>query len=397
MQIFEVTLPSEYIGGLAKKAGTGLMQAGKTAATGVAQAGQKAAGAIAQSQPVQDIKKIGSAVAGKNVGRGLISGLTGVDIPQSQASIDKDAAAAAEKLRAQGYGQPPKAISVQDAIAGVKKNTAQQQFIKGLVAQWQQQAPKPSPAVEPTPDVGATVQPGVTTPPGGPEVTAAKTKTQVRPTYGTPSAPTVSFAGQRGQRPLDPKNPSDAKIIAQLKSQGKLNEAPINMAQNVASARAARAASRNPPTSTAVDPYKDAFLKWAAGNLKTVEPSTRQSITLDQIYKTDMKDELDRALAQVVATAGDAQRNAVAVNNFLTIAVAGVARESTKLKQSYGRGGEAGAVDTGQAGQAIVTRQELLDKLGNIGVNANQLQSIQSLVQDPATKQALLKSLGVRA
>ena len=51
-----------------------------------------------------------------NIGRGFISGLTGADIPQSQASIEKDAAAAAEKLRAQGYGQPAKEISVQDAV-----------------------------------------------------------------------------------------------------------------------------------------------------------------------------------------------------------------------------------------------------------------------------------------
>lgn len=42
-----------------------------------------------------------------NVARGFASGITGVDIPQSQASIDRQAAQAAEKLRAQGYGQAP--------------------------------------------------------------------------------------------------------------------------------------------------------------------------------------------------------------------------------------------------------------------------------------------------
>jgi hypothetical protein len=38
-----------------------------------------------------------------DLGRGLASGLTGIDIPQSQASIDRQSAQAAEKLRAQGY------------------------------------------------------------------------------------------------------------------------------------------------------------------------------------------------------------------------------------------------------------------------------------------------------
>jgi hypothetical protein len=39
-----------------------------------------------------------------NVARGFASGVTGMDLPQSQASIDRQAAQAAQKLRAQGYG-----------------------------------------------------------------------------------------------------------------------------------------------------------------------------------------------------------------------------------------------------------------------------------------------------
>lgn len=40
-----------------------------------------------------------------NVARGFTSGLAGTDIPQGQASIDRQAAQAAKQLRAQGYGQ----------------------------------------------------------------------------------------------------------------------------------------------------------------------------------------------------------------------------------------------------------------------------------------------------
>lgn len=38
-----------------------------------------------------------------NIGRGLASGIAGVDIPQSQSSIERDAAQAYSKLQAQGY------------------------------------------------------------------------------------------------------------------------------------------------------------------------------------------------------------------------------------------------------------------------------------------------------
>ena len=39
-----------------------------------------------------------------DIGRGVFQGATGMEIPQSQASINKDAASAAAKLQAQGYG-----------------------------------------------------------------------------------------------------------------------------------------------------------------------------------------------------------------------------------------------------------------------------------------------------
>lgn len=38
-----------------------------------------------------------------NMARGFASGVTGIDIPQSQASINRQAAQAAQQLRAQGY------------------------------------------------------------------------------------------------------------------------------------------------------------------------------------------------------------------------------------------------------------------------------------------------------
>lgn len=395
-----------------------------------------------------------------NIGRGVASGLTGLDLPQSQASIDSNAAAAADKLRKQGYGQEIKLPTVQQAVAGVQKNPAQQKYIKGLVAQWQQQAPKAEPVA--TPAVSAqqdqqagqqNKQPGQqdykttganpgtftqqtaaapddTRDPnwrqdilkkyGGVEFpqneakrsTKSKTKSDWRKdalkSVGAAFDPGPAARAKPGQMPASVAGSKQGKLM--LKAYGKprggiqdIDEAPqeyyTNPGGKIVASRPLGSGTQSAPTTTTAEPtgnaYKDEFLKWAANNLKTDIPRVG-TVTFDQIYKTDIKDELDRALAQVVATAGDAQKNAVAVNNFLTIAVAGVARESLRMKQDSGRGGEAGAVNSTQGGQAIVTQQELRNKLMSpeLGLNTNQIDALKK--QDPATKQALFKMLGAK-
>ena len=154
---------------------------------------------------------------------------------------------------------------------------------------------------------------------------------------------------------------------------------------------------------TATTEYRDAFIKWAGEKLHTKDPATYQTITLDKVNATDIKDELDRALAQVVATAGDPAKNTVAVNNYLTIAVAGVARVSQKLRQdrAYGSADDLNkpnmSASAGQAGQAIVTQQEIRAKLlsQEVGLNSNQIEALKKL--DPASKQAAAKLFGVQA
>jgi hypothetical protein len=333
-----------------------------------------------------------------DLGRGLASGMTGFDIPRSQTSIDRDAAASAAKLQAQGAGEPRAVPTVQDAVASVQKNTAQQQYIKGLVAQWQQKSKelKPStPQIQPQ----STVATAAATP--TPSTPSTSGTAMVRPTYGKPGAPTVSFAGQRGQRPLDPKNPSDAKILAQLQSQGKLNEAPQEYTTPggivvPGGTKTDRTTARTPAPSAPVSgQYQDTFEKWAAEKLQTNIPRVG-TVTLDDIKKTDIKDELDRALAQVVATAGNAQKNAVAVNNYLTIAVAGVARKSQQLRQDNNKGGGGGAGGS-MLGGAITTQQELNDKLKDeVKINAGQIEALKKILQNPADRQALFKAVGVR-
>ena len=315
---------------------------------------------------------------------------------------DKIAAQAAQKLQAQGYGQRKPLPAIQDSVAVVQKNPAQQQYIKGLVAQWQQSAPKvPGPGTTPT--------------------TPAKTKTAATPQRSAQPSITIGgklltkggdglWHGETGAAVTDPAQA--AKIDKAYQDQ----EYRKKQFQQTAIVREAPAEYTTPSgivvpggaktdqtPATATTEYRDAFEKWAAEKLRTNLPQIG-TITLDDVKATDIKDELARALVQVVATAGDPVKNTVAVNNYLTIAVAGVARVSQKLRQDsvYGSSDNANktnmSASTGRTGQAIVTQQEIRDKLTReVGLSAAQIEELKKLTQDPAARAALLKSFGVQA
>jgi hypothetical protein len=301
---------------------------------------------------------------------------------------EKIAAQAAEKLQAQGYGQPKPLPSVQDSVAAVQKNPAQKQYIKGLVAQWSQAAPKAEPVAAPT---------GPTAPFAGradplPTVTVdGKLLTK---------GPDGLWHGEDGRAVTDPAQVAkiDKAYYTGMRNQkGTVKEAPQEYTTPSGIVVPGGAKTDTTPA-TATTEYRDAFVKWAGEKLRTVDPTTRRAITLDQVNTTDIKDELDRALAQVVATAGDAAKNAVAVNNYLTIAVAGVARVSQQLRQDsvYGSASDPGTpTSASQAGQGIVTQQEIRNKLAQeVGLSADQIEQLKKLGQDPAARAALLKSFG---
>ena len=310
---------------------------------------------------------------------------------------EKIAAQAAEKLQAQGYGQPKPLPSVQDSVAAVQKNPAQKQYIKGLVAQWSQAAPKAEPVAAPT---------GPTAPFAGradplPTVTVdGKLLTK---------GPDGLWHGEDGRAVTDPAQVAkiDKAYYTGMRNQkGTVKEA-FRTPQQTAVARAQRATSRKPSTATSTADstsyYQTAFEKWAGEKLRTVDPATGQTITLDQVNATDIKDELARARDQVVTTAGDPPKNAVAVNNYLTIAVAGVSRVSQDLRQDRVYGTTDGSnkpnmsASAGRAGQAIVTQQEIRNKLlsREVGLNKDQIEALKK--QDPASKQAMAKLFGITA
>lgn len=307
---------------------------------------------------------------------------------------EKIAAQAAEKLQAQGYGQRKPLPSVQDSVAAVQKNTAQQQYIKGLVAQWQQSAPKSTPAAskptgtEPTAPFAGRSAPLPTVTVDGKLLT---------------KGPDGLWHGEDGRAVTDPAQVAkiDKAYYTGMRNQkGTVKEAPQEYTTPSGIVVPGGAKTDTAPA-TAGTEYRDSFEKWAAEKLRTNLPRIG-TITLDDVKATDIKDELDRALAQVVATAGDPAKNTVAVNNYLTIAVAGVARVSQKLRQDsvYGATDKpntpSSSAQFGQAGQAIVTQQEIRDTLSQeVNLSNNQIEQLQKLVQNPAARAALLKSFGV--
>jgi hypothetical protein len=329
---------------------------------------------------------------------------------------EKIAAQAAEKLKAQGYGQRKPLPAVQDSVAAVQKNPAQQQYIKGLVAQWAQVAPKAS---DPNWRQDALKSAGVNFPQSESKQ-RSKSKTSGKNSNWRQDA--LKSVGAAFDPPPAPRPaPGQMPALVAASKQGKLmlqaygkprggiqdiDEAPQEYTTpGGIEVPVGTKTDQAPRVPVADNEYKDAFVKWAGEKLRTVDSVTRQTITLDQVNATNpqgpqIKDELDRALAQVVATAGDPAKNTVAVNNYLTIAVAGVARVSQILRQNsvYGATGKADMSDLprGQAGQAIVTQQEIRNTLSQeVNLSNDQIEQLQKLVQNPASRAALLKSFGV--
>jgi len=318
-------------------------------------------------------------------------------------SPDKMAAQAAEKLRAQGYGQPRPELTPQQAMDGVQQNTAQQQYIMGLVAQWQKDAPK----VEPTPakpTVGTATTPGVK----DKKSAAGPTKAATPQKSSLPSitvggklltkGPDGLWHGEDGRAVQDPAQA--AKIDKAYRDQ----EYRRKQFQQTAMVREAPEEYTTPggivvPKGSTTDQkaatpepsaYRSNFETWAAKKILTKEPVTRQTITLDAVKSSAIGNDLEQALSQVVATAGDTQKNAEAVKKYLTLAVAGVVMKTQELRSKTTGAGDSGG------GQGIVTQQELRNRLSQeVGLNSTQLNNLVKIGQDPSVRRAIMKLFGV--
>ena len=291
-----------------------------------------------------------------NIGRGVFQGATGMEIPQSQASINKTAASAAANLSAKGYGpggadpadprqkQTAQALSTnwKDKLAQAKKDPAVKQYITQLAQSWAQEAKK------------------IQTPP------APTTPNQSTPTTPTSTASTSTIPVIVGGKRLDPKNPNDAQILAAMQAQGKLEEGPAR------NRRAARQQQGNSGTAQ-VDPYQEAFVRWSDAQLASKDPVTYQAITMKDVRDKvpGLKAELDQAL-QAVVSARDTPQSAAAIAQYLELAVAGVQARSQELKN------KAPEVATQALSGAQAKLSSVQQTLRNVGVNPGALSAFSS-------------------
>ncbi len=232
-----------------------------------------------------------------DIGRGVFQGATGMEIPQSQASINKDAASAAANLSAKGYGpaatpppgkkSPVPSAAWKDKLDQAKKDPAVKQYIAQLARGWAQEAKN------------------IKTPPAS---TATNQSAQNTPTSTTDTSTQSATVG--GKR-LDPNNPKDAQVLAALKAQGKLEEV----------------------ATTQSDPYQEAFVQWSDAQLASKDPVTYRAITMKDVRAEfpELKAKLDQAL-QAVVSARDTPQSAAAIAQYLELAVAGVQAQSQEIK-----------------------------------------------------------------
>jgi len=298
-----------------------------------------------------------------DIGRGVFQGATGMEIPQSQASINKDVALAAANLSAKGYGpagtpptgkkSPVPSAEWKDKLDQAKKDPAVKQYVSQLAQGWAQEAKK------------------IQTPPAS---TAANQSTQTAPASGTgTSAQPVMLGGKR----LDPKNPNDAKVLAAMQAQGKLEEAPLDLKGNLGQQRAAKVAQRNPAAApantTQVDPYQAAFVQWSDAQLASKDPVTYQAITMKDVRAKfpDLKGELDRAL-QAVVSARDTPQSTAAIAQYLELAVAGVQARSQEIKN------KAPEVAINALSNAQANLGSVQQTLSKVGVNPRALSAFGS-------------------
>jgi hypothetical protein len=224
----------------------------------------------------------------------------GANTQAAQRQQDKNAASAAksaERLRKQGYGQLPSSVPASQLISQVRNDRAAQQLINSWASQWSNVAAN-IPAVQPQAPAAA-------------------------PVSTTPSQP-ITIGGQQ----LDPNNPADAKIIAQLKAQGQLTERQATPQQDLTA-------------------YRAAFVSWAD---QVIERTTRQSGAIARIKQMpDWSDLFKRAADAVVGSADNPQQNLQAVREYMTVATAAARAAHQSDNTSVGRAGAASGLNDPRA------------------------------------------------
>lgn len=285
-----------------------------------------------------------------DIGRGVLSGISGMDIPQSDASLARDAAAAADKLAQKGYGpggiipgsDAAKALSWSEQLKNIPKDPATVKYIDGLVQSWTQIQKQEQADID---KKAAQAQ-------------AAAAQTKPAPFAGSAAPlPTVKVSGQLltkgpdglwhgedGRSVTDPAQAAalDKAYYTGMRNQkGTVKEANAMRDPNLKQRRQQRnmstttAAAPAPAPAQAQDDMLVAFEKFLDQSLFTRD-SNYNNITLADVKKNveGINKALDQKLKEVVAS----QYNPASVKDYLMTAVAGIKARSAELKAQQGRG-----------------------------------------------------------
>ena len=332
-----------------------------------------------------------------DIGRGVFQGATGMEIPQSQASINKDAASAAANLSKKNT--VPSA-DWKDKLDQSKKDPAVKQYISQLAQGWAKTA---GTLIKPTQGLTSTVTLQKTIPA---LVSAAKktnnnlTSTQIGQILAK-SAPTI------WTNTAD-KSAAIAQLKNELEKQGVTVDGasvstasakpatkyyygkPGQMSAAVAASKAGKdlqkmfgqprggiqgmqsdlneAATMGP----AADQYREAFVRWSDAQLASKDPVTYRAIAMDDVRALPgLGAKLDQAL-QAVVSARDTPQSAAAIAQYLELAVAGVQARSQELKN------KAPEVATQALSGAQANLGSVQQTLSQVGVNPRALSAFGS-------------------
>jgi len=300
---------------------------------------------------VSDLKSVGSALKpSRSMGAGFVQGLTGADFPR-QTSQDP---------------------------ATVGKET--RKLAKQLAQKWEQQIKtqkKPAPAAQAKPSATTQAQPVAPAARSPAEIADMKAKgfdpaTGQKITPGTtPSAASTQPIMLGGKR-LDPKNPNDAKVLAAMQAQGKLQEAPQEYT-TPGGVIVPGGTTTDPKSLGTID-----FEQWADQQLTTQVSGTGQSIDLDAVKKDPVvKAELDKVIPQIKKDPA----NIAAVEMYFLKAMEGMQRMAAQARQNAGIEPASTAPSTNPLSKII---------------NDQQLTAIKNLVQNPQTTAAIKQALGIK-
>jgi hypothetical protein len=269
-----------------------------------------------------------------DIGRGVLQGATGIEIPQSQASINKSAASSAAKLQAQGYGSagttppgkpsPIPSAEWKDKLDQTKKDPAVAQYLGGLIKGWEarqkQLQPEPAKAQAQTPPV---------------QSKQAQAQKQAQKQSSPSSVQSIKLGGQlltKGDDNLwyseDGRAVTDPAQAAKIDRAYQGQEYRKKQFQQTAMVKEAPENSQaNPGPSS--DTMKAEFIEWTDENLASRD-SYYNNITMKDVranvkgIAAVLDQKLDAVVAQKYAPA--------AVKDYLQTAIAGVQARSQQLK-----------------------------------------------------------------